>query len=367
MKKFIKPLLCGMVITALLAGCSKKQDNGASESPSETTAGTAEESSQKAEAADPADYGVVTELGEYKGLEVIRASAEVTDEELDARIQSILDANPEYIEITDRAAKNGDIVDIDYVGMKDGVAFDGGTAQGYKLELGSGSFIDGFEEGLIGARIGEERSLNLTFPEQYHSEELAGQAVVFDVTVNGIEEKKAAVLDDSFVERMSDFTTVEEFKADVRTDMELEKLELADQQLENDVFLAAVDNSRFSLNEEVVDEQYNQQMEYMSSMAQMYGMTMDDYAAMAGLSVEEMEKELRDNVETSIKVQLLVNAIAEKEGLQVEDSDREELAQMYYMSVEELQEAYGEDAVDQVALSNKVQTLLKDNAVIKEE
>ena len=247
------------------------------------------------------------------------------------------------------------------------MAFEGGTSEGYKLELGSGSFIDGFEEGLVGAKTGEERSLNLTFPEQYHSEELAGQAVVFDVTVNGIEEKRDAVLDDNFVQRMSDFTTVDEFKADTRADLESEKGIMADQQLETDIFLAAVENSQFSLNEEAVNQQYENQMAYLTSMVQMYGMTMEDYAQMSDMTTAEMEKDLRDNVETSIKVQLLVKAIAEKEGLQVEDADREELAEMYYMSVEELQEAYGKDAVDEVAMSNKVKTFLKDNASINQQ
>ncbi len=241
MRRLVKPLLCGMMIMALVAGCSKKQETketAATESPAETSEADSAEGGPEADV----DLGEVTSLGEYKGLEVTRLSTDVTDEELDARIQSILDANPEYVAITDRAAKNGDIVDIDYVGLKDGVAFDGGTAQGYKLELGSHSFIDGFEEGLVGAKTGEERSLNLTFPKQYHSEELAGQAVVFEVTVNGIEEKKDAVLDDNFVQRMSDFGTVDEFKEDTLADMQKEKEEQADRQLEDDIFLAAVEN-----------------------------------------------------------------------------------------------------------------------------
>ena len=364
MKKLVKPLLCGMAVMMLASGCAKKQGDGETslaESPTETSA----DSSSEAET--EADLGEITVLGEYKGLEVTRMSTDVSDEELEERIQSILDANPEYVAVTDRAAKDGDILDIDYEGKKDGVAFDGGTAQGYKLELGSDTFIDGFEDGLIGAKAGEKRSLNLTFPEQYDSQELAGQAVVFDVTVNGIEEKRDAVLDDNFVQRMSDFTTVDEFKADTRADLESEKGIMADQQLETDIFLAAMENSQFSLNEEAVNQQYENQMAYLTSMVQMYGMTMEDYAQMSDMTTEEMEKDLRDNVETSMKVQLLVKAIAEKEGLQVEDADREELAEMYYMSVEELQEAYGKDAVDEVAMSNKVKTFLKDNASINQQ
>ncbi|MCI8269376.1 MAG: trigger factor [Lachnospiraceae bacterium] len=364
MRKFVRPLLCGMMAMALVTGCSKKQEAGettAKEKVEETSEGDLAAGEQAAEI----DLGEVTSLGEYKGLEITRMSTEVSDEELDARIQSILDANPEYVAITDRAAENGDIVDIDYVGMKDGVAFDGGTAQGYKLELGSHSFIDGFEEGLIGVKPGDEKSLNLTFPEQYHSEELAGQEVVFDVTVNGIEEKKDAVLDDSFVQRMSDFSTVDEFKADTLADMQEEKGQQADQQLENDIFLAAVENSEFELNQEAVDNQYNNQLSYYSSMVSMYGMELADYVSMFGMTEEQFQEDLLKSAEISIKQQLLVKAIAEKEGLQVEEADRELVAEQYGMDVKTLQDTYGEEAVDTTAMMYNVVNFLKDNANIK--
>lgn len=360
MRKFVKPLLCGMMVMALVAGCSKKQETGET-----TTVGDSSEAASTEEQAAEVDLGEVTALGEYKGLEVTRMSTEVPDEELEARIQSILDANPEYVAITDRAAKNGDIVDIDYVGMKDGVAFDGGTAEGYKLELGSHSFIEGFEEGLVGAKTGEERSLNLTFPEQYHSEELAGQAVVFDVTVNGIEEKKEAVLDDNFVQRMSDFSTVDEFKADTLADMQKEKETYADQQLENDVFLAAVENSEFEVNQEAVENQYNNQLNYYNSMVGMYGMELADYVSMFGMTEDQFKEDLKKSAENSVKQQLLVTAIAEKEGFQVEDADREIVAGQYGMDVKTLQETYGEEAVDSTAMMFKVVNFLKDNAKVK--
>ncbi len=362
MRKLVKPLLCGMAVMVLATGCSKKQGDGET-SLAESQTETSAESSSEAET--EADLGELTVLGEYKGLEITRMSTEVSDEELEERIQSILDANPEYVAVTDRAAKDGDILDIDYEGKKDGVAFDGGTAQGYKLELGSDTFIDGFEDGLIGAKAGEKRSLNLTFPEQYGSQELAGQAVVFDVTVNGIEEKRDAVLDINFVQRMTDFNTVDEFRADTLADLEMEKQELAERQLGNDVFLAAVENSQFRLNEDLVQEQYESQISYLTAMAQMYGMTIEDYASMSDMTKEEMEKEIRNNVEISMKVQLLVQAIGEKENLQVEEADREEVARMNFTTVQELQEMYGETAVDNAAMSNKVEAFLKDNANIR--
>ncbi len=360
MKNFKRVMMCGLMVTVLAAGCSKKQgDDNTSAAESQTESSVAEE--QAAEI----DLGEVTSLGEYKGLEVTKMSIEVTDEELDARIQSILDANPEYVAVTDRAAENGDIVDIDYVGMKDGVAFDGGTAQGYKLELGSHSFIDGFEEGLVGANVGDEKSLNLTFPEQYHSAELAGQEVVFDVTVNGIEEKRDAVLDDNFVQRMSDFSTVDEFKADTQADIVKEKETLADQQLESDLFLMAVENSEFKVNPEAVENQYNNQLNYYNSMVNMYGMELSEYVSMFGMTEEQFQEDLKNAAETSVKQQLLVQAIAENEGFQVEDADREIVAEQYGMDVKTLQETYGEEAVDTTAMMYKTINFLKENANIK--
>ena len=374
MKKSLKVCMWGLAAVMMVSGCSKKAESTPETTPAvtdasvETTGDSSDETGTEAQAQEPpvlVDPGKVEKLGDYKGVTFTPLSTEVTDQDVEDRIQSLIAAYPEYQEV-ERAAQEGDVVNIDYVGKKDGVAFEGGTGEGYDLTLGSGQFIDGFEDGLIGAVKGQELNLDLTFPEQYHSEELAGQAVVFDVTVNGIEEKRDAVLDDNFVQRMSDFTTVDEFKADTRADIETEKGQIADQQLETDIFLAAVENSQFELNEDAVNQQYENQMSYLTSMIQMYGMTMEDYAQMSDMTPEEMEKDLRENVETSIKVQLLVKAIAEKEGFQVEDADREELAEMYYMSVEELQEAYGKDAVDEVAMSNKVRTFLKDNAAINQ-
>ena len=219
MKKNVRLILCCAAVVMLAAGCGKKSDTTETTTAAETTE------------AEITDKGEVTKLGQYKGIEVTKEDTTVTDAELDQRIASILQANPEITEITDRPAQNGDTVNIDYVGMKDGVAFDGGTAEGYDLELGSDAFIDGFEDGLIGANVGEERSINLTFPEDYGNADLAGQAVVFDVTVNKIEEKKNAILDDAFVQRVSDFSTVDEFKADTMAALQEEKEQSAAQQV----------------------------------------------------------------------------------------------------------------------------------------
>ena len=257
------------------------------------------------------------------------------------------------------------MVNIDYVGMKDGEAFDGGTAEGYDLELGSKTFIDGFEDGLVGVKTGEERSLNLTFPEAYHDEELAGQEVVFDVTVNRIEEKREAVLDDNFVQRMSDFSTVDEFKADTLAEMEAERESQADQQIEADALQKALDNSEFDVNQEAVEDQFQKQMDYYNSMVQMYGMNLADYVAMFGMTEDQFQEELKSAAETAIRQQLLIDAIAEAENLQVEDADRELVAKEYGTDVEALKASYGEEAVDETAKMYKVIGFIRDNAVVK--
>ena len=353
MKKNVRLILCCAAVVMLAAGCGKKSDTTETTTAAETTE------------AEITDKGEVTKLGQYKGIEVTKEDTTVTDAELDQRIASILQANPEITEITDRPAAEGDTVNIDYVGKKDGVAFDGGTAEGYDLELGSDAFIDGFEDGLIGANVGEERSLNLTFPEDYGNADLAGQAVVFDVTVNKIEEKKNAILDDAFVQRVSDFSTVDEFKADTMAALQEEKEQSAAQQVEDDAFAAAVDNSEYSLNEAAVEQQYNNQLTYYENMFSSYGFTMESYAEMIGQTEDEFKETLHTAAENAIKQQLLIDAVAEKEGLTVEDADRESLAENYGTDLKTLQDTYGEDMVDQTALIYKVVEFIGSNAVVK--
>lgn len=362
MRKYVKLALCGMAAAALITGCGKKEADETTAAPTESTASDATETAAPVEKADP---GKLTKLGTYKGVEVTKNSTEVTPEELEVRIQKILDANPEYIDITDRPAQNGDIVNIDFVGMKDGVAFDGGTSEDFPLELGSHSFIEGFEEGLVGASAGSELSLNLTFPEDYFNADLAGEEVVFDVTVNSIQEKKEAVLDDKFVQRMSDFTTVDEFKADTMADMEQEKEVAAENQLSYDVFFAAIENSEFELNEEAVEQQYEAQLNYYTSMVQMYGVTIEDYVSALGMDMDNFQKELRTAAENALKQELLVNAVAEAEKMEVTDEDRQKVADEYGMDIQTMKDTYGEEALDSAAMMYKVQKFIRDNAVVK--
>lgn len=355
MKKYVKLTLCGLAAMAVVTGCSKKEETA------ETTAAVETEAREEI-----TDFGKIVKLGDYKGIEVERIDTTVTDEAVDLRIQTILKSNPEYITVTDRAAQDGDIVDIDFVGMKDGVAFEGGTSEGYKLELGSNSFIDGFEDGLIGAEVGQELSLNLTFPENYGAADLAGQDVVFDVTVNGIEEVKEAVLDDAFVKRVSDLATVDEFRADLVATMQEENEKLAEQHIESDAYFAALNNSEYELNEDAVQQQFEDQMDYHNMMASMYGFSLADYASMLyGQAEADFETYIREQSENAVKEQLLIEAIAEAEQLVVEDADLEVVAERLNIDVETLTARYGEEQAEEYAIFFKVVGLIKDNAVVK--
>ena len=231
MKKFALLCICGAVAAAVLTGCSGSD-----------------------------------KLAQYKGVEVYVASREVSEGEVYAKVKEIMDANPNYVEV-DRPAKEGDIVNIDYVGTQDGVEFAGGTGDGVDLTLGSNRFIEGFESGLIGTKKGDHKVLNLTFPENYSEAALAGQAVEFSVDVNAVKEKQDAVLDDAFVQRVSPFQTVDEFMADTKADLETEKNQQIDTQKQQDVLSLVVNDSDMKLSRSEVSKRYNQELDNYTQLA----------------------------------------------------------------------------------------------------
>lgn len=365
MKKSLKFCICGLMAAVLASGCSAKTD-----SPAESTAaaGTTAEAgetkeSEKETPAALGDPGEVTSLAEYKGVTYTPADTEVSDADVDARIQNLLDANREIRE-ADREARDGDIVNIDYVGMKDGVAFDGGTATGYDLTLGSGQFIDGFEDGLLGTKKGQKVSLNLTFPEDYPSEDLAGQAVVFDVTVNKVQESVDAELNDAFIAANTDSSTVEEYRKAVREELEESAQMNADNQKKAEVFLKVVDGSQVNVSEDAVAAYYEQQYSTYEQQAQMYGMDMETMVGYMGMDLESFENEIREMSREGCKQTAVVNAIAAAENLTVEAADKETLAADFgYEDVASMIVNVGEDTVNNYILTEKVVQFIADNAV----
>ena len=247
---------------------------------------------------DTADLGKLVRLGQYKGLEISVNSAKVTQEDIDAQIETALSSEAEQIEVTNRAVKDGDIVNIDYEGKKDGVAFDGGTAQGYDLAIGSGTFIEGFEEGLIGAKLGETRDLNLTFPENYGAQELAGQDVVFTVKVNSIKEEKLPELTDELAQKINpDVKTVDEFKAYIKDSLEKAAIDAsrnaAYSQLLNMVDASSEIVSGNDIPAGILNEVIEAEKSSFESMMQAYGMDIKTYLSSQGLTEEQYNEQIK--------------------------------------------------------------------------
>ena len=336
MKKIALICLCTMTALSLLTGCSGSTEGGKE------------------------NLGTV-ELGEYKGVKVNMPEVLVTDAEVDSRINQVLSQNPKEDEV-DRPAAEGDVVNIDYVGTKDGVEFEGGSAKDFDLTLGSGSFIDGFEDGLIGVKKGDKKELDLTFPETYQEKSLAGQPVVFTVTVNAVKEKKDAVLDDEFVQRVSDYKTVDEYKESIRADLLKQKQQAADRQVQTSVLQQVVADSTFKLNKNAVSKRYNTRLNQYEQQAKMYGSSLAGMAQANGMDVPGLQEAIYASVKDDVKNQLVINTIAEREGLVLEDADREAFAESNGQTVDAAVGYYGQETFDEMALNYKVMKFMADNA-----
>ena len=336
MRKLKLFCLCGLTAAVLMTGCAGSTDSNV-------------------------NLGSAT-VSEYRGVKINVAAPEVTDDEVDQKIQTNLNQNPNDAAV-DRAAAEGDIVNIDYKGTKDGEAFDGGTAEGQDLTLGSGSMIDGFEDGLIGTKKGETKTLDLTFPEDYREESLAGQAVQFEVTVNSVKEKQDAVLDDAFVQRTSDYQTVDEYKAGIRADLLAQKQKTADQEMEQDVLQDVIDNSEFKFSRNGLSVRYNQMLKQYTNQAKMYGMTLSQMAQANGMDEAGFKEYIYSSVKEAAKQEIVVKDIAAKEGLDnITDEDTEAFAQANGMTKDTLVSLYGEDTVKEQVLQDKVLRFLASNA-----
>lgn len=304
-------------------------------------------------------------IKKYKGLEVDKVETiAVTDEDVEMSIQSDLETLATKTDIKDRPAQLGDIAIIDFEGKKDGVAFEGGAGTDYELELGSGQFIDGFEDGVVGHNIGETFDLDLTFPENYSSEELAGQAVVFTVTLKGLQEKHVPELTvDILAQLESKATTIEEYRTQIRSDLEVSNQETAESTLLSSVWETLVKNCEIKkFPEGMLDEYVKNLEEQYSYYAQMYGMEIEEFfKQIFGMSAKEVAK-------TTATQELAMALIAEKEGLTIKDKDYEagvkDLASQYgYEDTEEFLKAYGEDSIRKALLQEKVGKFLVDNCV----
>ena len=291
-------------------------------------------------------------LGTYKGVEVEKVEVTVSDEEVDAEINKERERNARNIEVTDRAVKDGDMTVIDFEGFVDGVAFEGGKGENYPLTIGSGAFIPGFEEQLIGAEIGAEVEVNVTFPEEYHAEDLKGKAAVFKCTVKEIKEKELPELDDEFASEVSEFDTLAEYKADVKVKLEEGKAKEAKDAKEAAVIEAIIAEAEMDIPEAMVATQQRQMVDEFAQRMQMQGLTMEQYFQFTGASYEQMIAQVKPQAEKRIKSRLVLEAVAKAENIEVTDADLEEelkvMAEAYQMELDKVKELLPESGVGQI-------------------
>ena len=280
-------------------------------------------------------------LGKYKGIEVEKMDLDVTDDEVDAEIDKQRNMNARSIDVTDRAVKDGDTVSLDFEGFVDGVAFDGGKGTDYPLTIGSGAFIPGFEEQLVGFEIGQEGEVNVKFPEDYQAENLAGKDATFKCKVNSIRAKELPELNDEFASDAG-FDTVAEYKEDVKKKLEEKKAADEKAKREDAVVRAVIEDSEMELPEAMIETQQRQMVNEFAQRLQMQGMNMDQYLQYTGGSVDQMLAQVKPQAIERIKSRLVLEAVAEAEKIEVSDADVdaeiESMAHQYRMEVEKLKE-----------------------------
>lgn len=309
-------------------------------------------------------------LGDYKGLKVDKVSTRVTQKEVDEEIEKERERNARTIEVTDRAVQDKDEVTLDFEGFVDGVAFEGGKGEDYPLTIGSGSFIPGFEEQLIGAEIDKEVEVNVTFPKEYHSEELAGKDATFKCTVHTIKAKELPELDDEFASEVSECETMDAYRAEVKKNIKERKERTGKEKKENQAVDQAIENAQMDIPEAMIEFQARQMADDFARRIQQQGLTVEQYFQFTGMTAEKMMEEMRPQAEKSIKTRLVLEAIVKAENIEVSDERVEEeltkMAEAYQMEVEKLKEFMGENEKKQIKEDLAVQeaiTLLVNESV----
>lgn len=312
-------------------------------------------------------------LGEYKGIEVAKADTEVTDEDVETELHNIQKQNSRSIPVEDRPAKLEDEVRIDFEGFMDGEAFEGGKGENYQLVLGSHSFVDTFEDQIVGKSIGEEFDVNVTFPEDYQSEKLAGKPAVFKCKLNGIKETELPELDDEFAGEVSEFDTMEEYRADLRNTLKVRKEKEAKNAKEAEVVDKIIENATIDIPEPMLDTTKEQMINEFKQQISYQGLSFEQYLQFSGQSREKLMESLTPDAEKRIKSRLVLEAIAEAEQIEVTEEDvqneLEKMADMYQMKVEEVTDMLGEHERESIRKDIAVQKavdLVTDAAVEKE-
>ena len=323
-----------------------------------------------------ADVAVKPEvtLGDYKGVEVPKSEIAVTDEEVDAEVKKEQDKNARTVAVEDRAAANGDITTIDFEGFVDGVAFEGGKGTDYALTLGSGTFIPGFEDQLVGANTGDHVEVKVTFPEEYQAKELAGKEAVFQCDVKKIETKEVPELDNEFAKDVSEFDTLAEYKEDVKKKLTEKKEKEARTAKENAAVDKAIENAQMDIPELMTKTECRQMMDDFSRRMQQQGLSMEQYFQFTGQSMDKMMEDMKPQALKRIQTRLVLEKIAETENTQPSEEEITEeiqkMADAYKMEADKIREAIGEDGIEQLKKDLSVQkavTLIADAAVEAEK
>lgn len=309
-------------------------------------------------------------LGEYKGLKVEKISNRVTQKEIEAKLVEEQEKNARTVSVTDRPVQDKDEVVLDFEGFVDGVAFEGGKGENYPLTIGSGAFIPGFEEQLIGANLEEEKEVNVKFPEEYHAKDLAGKEAVFKCTVHEIKVKELPELDDEFASEVSEFETLDAYKADIKAKIKEQKIAEGKRKQEDKAVEEAVANAQMDIPDAMVDTEVRQMANDFAQRLQQQGLTLDQYFQFTGMTAEKMTDELKPQALKRIQARLVLEAIVKAENIEISDEKIDEeiqkMADAYKMEADKLKEFMGEKEKEQMKLDMAVQeavTFLVDNAV----
>lgn len=309
------------------------------------------------------------ELGDYKNLEVELPASEVTDEELDTELQTMVEQNARFVTVEDRAVKSGDMLLIDFNGKVDGVEFEGGKSENYSIVVGSNTFIPGFEEQLEGMMLNEQSDITVKFPEEYQAAELAGKDAVFTVKINEIKEKETPSLDDEFAKDVSEFDSLDELKKDVKAKLEKNKQQKAEREMENKLVQKAAENAKVEIPEVMIENQIDSMLYDFDYQLRNQGLDLENYIKFTNSTMDTFKKQMRPDAENRVLTSLVVDAIAKAEGVEATDEELEqELVKMsgdYKMELSKLKETLRDTDMDYIKdtiVARKTVQILKDNA-----
>lgn len=307
-------------------------------------------------------------LGDYKGIEVEKKEAEVSEEEITAEIDKAREANSRLITIEDRATEDGDTVIIDFDGYVDGKQFEGGYAEDYTLVLGSHSFIDNFEDQLVGKNLGEDVEVNVTFPEEYHVDELKGKPALFKVKIKEIQKKELPELDDDFAQDVSDFDTLDEYKADVEKKILENKENQIKREQEDQIIEKIIENAQMEIPQQMITAQTRQMTQEFAQRLQSQGLSLEQYMQFTGLTPQKMMEDLEPQALKRIQSRLVLEAVVVAENIEASDEEidkeLENMASMYQMEIDKLKELIGDDEKKQIGMDLAVQKAVE--FVVKE-